>query len=251
MINFWQTAIAAIAIVIAGSVARAESREAEKRPTRVLQDDGRSNWEAVEAARDRGAGRIVDEHTWEIERLEADRRRRYLPGGEIRRFDEERDRELRIERRERKSAKAEQATKDEASIVRDTMAARAGLSPLALQVYEDERTLAATRAELRQTITALEVAEARELKRMHAKLKREDRQDEWPAMEKKIRADYARWRQEAEEEHDRVIGRVLGESGREGGSGRSPESAPPPAAAPRQVAEEEPPAERAAPTRKE
>src|SRR3954463_13192394 len=66
-----------------------------------------TNMEAVEAARDRGAGRITDEDTWNIDRMEAYRDNRYVPGREFQLLDQDRDRSLRVQDRHANQRRAE------------------------------------------------------------------------------------------------------------------------------------------------
>src|SRR2546425_9652744 len=68
--------------------------------TGAAEPRGRSWFEQVERDRDRGAGRIVDDATWETQRLEERRDvllGRLNPRREFDRFYEERDRELQLE----------------------------------------------------------------------------------------------------------------------------------------------------------
>src|SRR5690349_11806158 len=61
----------------------------------------------VERDRDRGAGRIVDEPAWETSRIQEDRDvrlGRLEPRRDFDRFDEERDRRLRLDARSRAAA---------------------------------------------------------------------------------------------------------------------------------------------------
>lgn len=192
------------AACLAGAEANAKEQE-----ILILQDDGRSNWEAVEEARDRGAGRIVDPDTWELERLEAERQG-YSPGVEIRRFEAERDRELRLEKRDRTRPEAQRRTNEtppaESSIRQPRGRVGTELAPADpapdLPLEEVEPQDAAPAPELAEILESLREAEARELDRTREKLKRENREEEWEDLKQKLRADYARWRREAIEEYE-------------------------------------------------
>jgi hypothetical protein len=182
---------------------------------RDLNDRGqpRTNMEAVEAARDRGAGRIVDEDTWTLDRIDADQERRYVPGRESALFDQERDRQLRIDQRDRRIRGHVMTLEDQTDLgiaPGDIVRSSDGASPLSMQLYDDDRTLAAADSDLSRSLKQLDDAEARELKSLREKLDREGRGGDWDEQSARIRRDYATWRTQAEADRDRLRSRVLG-----------------------------------------
>jgi hypothetical protein len=166
-----------------------------------------TNMGAVEAARDRGAGRIVDENTWSIDRMEAYRDGRYVPGKDFQLLDQEHDRALRVQAseasRRRAAARSRQpvdpAGAVDLGIVPGDLVrpGSGGLSPLAAQLYEDERTLEGADAALARLLKQLDDAETRELQSLRGRLEKEGRSGEFDARATKIRADYSKWRARA------------------------------------------------------
>lgn len=189
---------------------------------RAINDRGerQTNMEAVEAARDRGAGRIVDEDTWTLDRMEAYRDNRYVPGRDFQLLDQERDRALRIDKREanRQRSVARLRPLDpggaaDLGIVPGDLTrpgAGGGLSPIAAQVYKDERTLESADAGLARMLKQLDEAEARELQSVRGRLEKEGRAPEFDARAAKIHADYEKWRAQARAERQAERSRVLG-----------------------------------------
>ena len=169
-----------------------------------------TNMEAVERARDRGAGRIVDEDTWTLDRIDAYQNRRYVPGREAQLFDQERDRQLRVEQRDRRARDATREEQADLGIVPGDLAPRDGASPMSMQLHQDERTLEAADEELARMVRQLDDAEARELTSLRGRLDRERRAGEWDARSERIKKDYATWRAQAQAERDRVSSRVIG-----------------------------------------
>jgi hypothetical protein len=175
--------------------------------------------EAVEAARDRGAGRIVDEDTWTLDRMEAYRDNRYIPGREFQLLDQDRDHSLRVEKRDatrhragaRSHAPLDPAGAVDLGIVPGDITrpgADGGISPVAAQVYEDERTLETADAALARL--QLDEAEARELQSLRGRLNKEGRAPEYDARSAKIHADYEKWRAKARADRQAERTRMLG-----------------------------------------
>jgi hypothetical protein len=211
-----------LVVLVGSSLVRAAppAREGVLRPSDRVNARGerQTNMKAVEAARDRGDGRITPEAEWELDRIDAWQDRRYVPGRDFQLFDQARDRQLRVEAREaRARARAVARPADDAGpaglgIAPGDLAPRGagGLSPLAAQLHEDEQTLGRADADLAAMLRQLDDAEARELRSLRGRLDREDRGGEYDAAAAKIRADYAKWRGQARAEHQRVRSRLRG-----------------------------------------
>lgn len=179
-----------------------------------------TNMEAVESARDRGAGRLTDEDTWTLDRMDAYRDNRYVPGRDFQLLDKERDRSLRVQARNANQRRAEVRSREpldpagqvDLGIVPGdlTRSGAEGISPLAAQVYEDERTLEASDATLARMLKQLDDAEARELQSLRGRLDKEGRAPEFDARAAKIHADYERWRAQARSDQGQERSRIIG-----------------------------------------
>jgi hypothetical protein len=210
----------------AASSARADPtpRDQVLRPAdRSINERGerQTNMEAVEAARDRGAWRIVDEDTWTLDRMEAYRDTRYVPGRDFQLLDQERDRTLRVDKRDANRSRAKVRSRQpldpagevDLGIVPEDITrpgAGGGISPLAAQVYEDERTLENADAGLARMLKQLNEAETRELQSLRGRLDKEGRAPEFDARAAKVHADYEKWRNQARAARQAERARVLG-----------------------------------------
>jgi hypothetical protein len=89
-----------------------------------------------------------------------------------------------------------------------------GISPLAAQLYEDERTLEISDAELARMLKQLDEAETRELQSLRGRLDKDGRAPEFDARAAKIHADYEKWRAQARADRGRERSRIIGERGK-------------------------------------
>jgi hypothetical protein len=147
----------------------------------------RSWFEQVERDRDRGAGRVVDDATWETQRLQERRDERFgilEPSRGYQRIDEERERELAIERRARREQRQTRglgtSAADQSAILGQPSA---GLPTMAAVVAQDLRALADAQETLARSLRAVDVAEARELRLLNRRLTRESRPEDDEARE--------------------------------------------------------------------
>ena len=177
---------------------------------------GRSWFEQVERHRDRGAGRIVDRSTWELQRLGEDRDvrlRRLRPRREFERLDEESDRRHQLDAAARRAGHPEPGVgPDGGSVILSNPPAAAGaiMSPMASQAAADERTLADARDRLFRNVRAVNVAEQRALRSLRRRLNREGRAGEFEVQALSIRERHERLRAGHRADHERLRARVLG-----------------------------------------
>jgi hypothetical protein len=167
-------------------------------------------FERVERDRDRGAGRILDEPTWELDRLRDDR----PPGRrEFRRISDERDRRLQLDARERQARRGllESGRLDESVILsRPPSAGDAVMSPVAAQAAADERALADAKDRLDRSVRAVNAAEQRSLRSLQRRLNREGRAADFDALSRPVRERHERLRAGHRQDYQRVRSRVLG-----------------------------------------
>jgi hypothetical protein len=213
-------------VVAAGAQASADStsrQQALGSADRGINERGerQTNMEAVEAARDRGAGRIVDRDMWDIDRIDAYQDNRYVPGRDFQLLDQARDRTLRLEKRDtnqqRAAARSHQpldpAGPVDLGIVPADITrpgATDGISPLAAQVFEDERSLERADASTGRVLKQLDDAEAREIQILRGRLDQEGRNREFEGRAAKIHADYEKWRTHARADREAERTRMLG-----------------------------------------
>ena len=170
----------------------------------------------VERDRDRGAGRIVDEQTWETQRLQEDRDvrlRRLRPRREFDRLDEERDRRLQIDARARggPGPVLEPGRADGSVILSEPPSAGgAVMSPMAAQAAADERALGAARETLDRSLRGVNVAEQRALRTLRRRLNREGKAGEFEAQAGPVRDRFERLREGHRQDYDRTRTRILG-----------------------------------------
>jgi hypothetical protein len=170
----------------------------------------------VERDRDRGAGRIVDEQTWETRRLQEDRDVRLgrLRGRrEFERLDEERDRRLQMDAAARGGPRPVlESGRNNGSVIlsRPAEAPAAVMSPMASQAAADERALAAAKDKLDYSLRATNVAEQRELRMLRRRLTREGRPGEFEAQAAPVREQYDRLRAGHQADYDNTRARILG-----------------------------------------
>ena len=172
----------------------------------------------VERDRDRGAGRIVDEQTWETRRLQEDRDvrlGRLRPRREFDRLDEERDRRLQLDARARGEPGLVLAPVGGGGSVilsRPPEAPGAVMSPMASQAAADERALAGAKDKLDHALRAVDVAEQRAVRTLRRRLTREGRLGEFEAQAVPVRQQYQRLRAGHQADYDNIRSRILGRS---------------------------------------
>jgi len=137
-------------------------------------------FEQVERDRDRGAGRIVDDATWQAQRFEERRdvrRRRAQPMRAFDTFEEDRERESQIEAAARRAALPPmRGIGSTGSVILDHPALssdEAGLAAMAAVAAQDQRKLAEAKQTLERSLRAVDAAEARELRLLRRRLTRE------------------------------------------------------------------------------
>ena len=203
--------VTAAATVAATAAAAAAAADPEPR---------RRTWfEQVERDRDRGAGRIVDDWTWEAQRMEERRDVRLgraQPRRPFDRFDEDRDRELQIERNARRQDRRTPrgiGASDSTILSRPPASGGgAGLPTLAAVVAKDQRDLAEAKETLGRSLRAIEAAEARELRLLRRRLTREGRAAEYDHERQAVEQRYEQTRASHQAVYDAVRTRIRGAS---------------------------------------
>jgi hypothetical protein len=178
----------------------------------------RQTWfEQVERDRDRGAGRVVDDATWEAQRIEERRDVRLgraRPRRAFDRFDEDRDRERQIETnaRRRQQAGARGIGATGSAILDQTPVAGPGLglSTLAAVAAEDARELAEAKQTLDRALRAVDAAEARELRLLRRRLTREGQPDQYDVQRPPIEQWFERLRDQHRQAFHRTRQRIRG-----------------------------------------
>ena len=167
-------------------------------------------FEQVERDRDRGAGRIVDEPTWELDRLHDDR----TPGRrEFQRINEERDRRLQLDARERQARRGllDPGRLDGSVILTHPPGAPGVvMSPMASQAAADERALAGAKERLDRSLRAVNAAEQRSLRSLRRRLTREGRAAEFGTLSRPVREQHDRLRAGHRQDYQHVRSRILG-----------------------------------------
>ena len=159
----------------------------------------RENMEAVERARDRGAGRIVDQQTWELDRVRDAREGRR----EFEVVEEHRDRTLRLERRDREQPR-ERAARDQ---VRSDV--RREVLPLAPHL-DDQRALRDAKRAVIRRFNELSAAEAKELAALRKKFSSDKDAARLREAEGAARRRYETERERALDDYVRTRDRLLG-----------------------------------------
>ena len=177
---------------------------------------GRTWFEQVERDRDRGAGRVVDRATWELQRLAEDRDvrlKRLRPRREFERLGEENDRRHQIDKLARETERdADAAGRTGGSVILSNPPAAGGanMSPMASQAAADERTLADAADRLSRNPRAVNVAEQRALRSLRRRLNREGRPGDFEAEAGQIRERHEQLRTGHRGDYERLRARVLG-----------------------------------------
>jgi hypothetical protein len=173
----------------------------------------RSWFEQVERDRDRGAGRIVDEPTWESRRFQERRDvrlGRLRPRREFERLEEEQDRRLQIEALERRQSGGAAGAGDSVILSRPPGAGGVVMSPMAAQAAADERALEEAADKLRRSLRAVGVAEQRSLRALRRRLTLEGRAGEFGEQSAAVRERHERLRAGHRADYQRVRSRILG-----------------------------------------
>jgi hypothetical protein len=176
----------------------------------------RSWFERVERDRDRAAGRIVDDQTWESRRLQENRDVRLgraRPRREFERLEEERDRRLQLEARARREdfdAAGADGPGDSVILSRPAGAGGTILSPMAAQAAADERALAEAKEKLEWSLRAVSIAEQRALRALRRRLNRQGRAGEFDERSAAVRERHERLRAGHRGDYQRVRWRILG-----------------------------------------
>jgi hypothetical protein len=174
-------------------------------------------FEQVEKDRDRGAGRIVDDATWETLRFQERRDvhlGRLTPRRDFDRFDEERDRELQIEAKARRDQGDEEAPTEEESLIlrqRQIRGGGAGLSPLAAVVAREQRELAEAKETLQRSLRAVDNAEARSLRLLRRRLTREGRPEQFEVEKQAVQKRFESLRAGHRRVYEQVRARITGQ----------------------------------------
>ena len=180
-------------------------------------DHGQRPWvDQVEHDRDRGAGRIVDEQTWETSRLQEDRDvrlGRLEPRRDFDKFDEERDRRLRLDAAAQRGRPLTATAGPDGSVILDQRSsASAGVvvSPMAAQAAADEQALADAKDRLDRSLRAVNVAEERSLRMLRRRLTREGKPGEFDQQSVPIRQRHELLRAGHVADYEKVRARILG-----------------------------------------
>ncbi len=124
-------------------------------------------WERIQEPLDRSTGRILDEPTYQLDRLQRDRDEqlgRLVPQREFDRLQEERERRLRIEERSRQFQQmTDRQRRTELDRREYELFLNAGLSPTALQVDADEQALMNAKANRDQQLLTADAERSRAL----------------------------------------------------------------------------------------
>jgi len=174
-------------------------------------------FEQVERDRDRGAGRVVDRATWQVQRAEEVRDVR-LGRAKARRpfdrFDEDRDRELQIESiARRKDGRPSGGIGAAGSVIlnqQGTSGGGAGLPSLAAIVAKDQRDLAEAKEMLDRSLRAVDAAEARELRLLRRRLTREGKAEDYNAERRPVEQRFDRLRAKHQQAYETIQRRILG-----------------------------------------
>jgi len=170
----------------------------------------------VERDRDRGVTRIVDDATWETQRLQECRDVRLgklNPRRGFDRFDEERDRQLQIDAARRRARPGEAEPADEPSAIlrrRQLRGGGTGLSPLEVVVAREQRELAEAKETLQRSLRAVDAAEARELRLLRRRLTREGRPQQYDAERQAVQNHFQSLRSRHRQAYEQVRARIRG-----------------------------------------
>jgi hypothetical protein len=161
----------------------------------------------VERDRDRGAGRIEAQPSWEVRRMREGR-----TGRELEQVDAERDRQLQLEARARQQRREESSGGDGGSVIlrHPPSAGGAVMSPMAAQAAADEQALAAAKDRLDRSLRAVDAAEQRALRLLKRRLNREGRAGEFQAMSEPVKQRHEQLRAGHRADYQRIRSRILG-----------------------------------------
>lgn len=171
--------------------------------------------ERVERDSDRGAGRIVDQGTWELRRMRDDRETRHLRLGSRRnleRSDEERERTRQLDAQLRRESAIDEPGRAGRSVILGQSPAAHGvvISPAAAQAAADEQSLAEAKEKLEQALRAVNAAEGRALRLLKRRLNRERRVADFERRSAPVRERHEQLRAGHRADLQRVRSRILG-----------------------------------------
>lgn len=172
--------------------------------------------ERVERDRDRGAGRVVDEPTWETGRLRDQRDvrlGRLRPRRELERLDEERDRRLQLDERARRGQRPLlEPDRAYGSVILSEPPGAPGvvMSPIASQAAADERMLGEAKDKLDRSLRGVNSAEQRALRTLRRRLTREGRAGEFEQQSAPLRQRHEQLRAGHRADYERTRSRILG-----------------------------------------
>lgn len=170
-----------------------------KNPILTNPPRGPSAWERIQDPVDRSTGRITNEPTYQLERMQRERDeayRRTIPQTEVQRFEEERERRLRIEARERVQIADDQARKRELDR-REYELRLSGGYMAGGHAAADERALMQAKGRRDEQLIAAQNERAESLRQK-------------PGDRARIDEEYQRRTTTIREEYDRERGRILG-----------------------------------------
>ena len=158
-------------------------------------------WERIQDPLDRSMGRIVDEQTYQLDRLARERDEQLghvRPQTEFERLHEERERWLRIDQRKQDLQKMTDRQRQAELDRREyNLFINSGLSPVGSQAFADQQALGRAKNERDQALIAAETARAEALRSR-------------PADREKIEAEYQRRMAEIRGNYQKERERILG-----------------------------------------
>lgn len=161
---------------------------------------GPSAWDRIQDPVDRSTGRIVDDSTYQIERMQRQRdedHRRAIPQTEYQRFEEERERALRIENRERVVISQERARREELDRREYEVRLKAGYPSASAQATADDQALRMARGKRDEQLITVQNERAESLRNQ-------------PDNRQQIEATFQQRTSAIRAEYDKERGRILG-----------------------------------------
>jgi hypothetical protein len=171
-------------------------------PNRIFDNAprGPSVWQQIQPSVDRSTGRIVDDSTYQIERFQRQRDeeyRRIIPETEFQRFDEERERALRLEERKRVQISEEQARRNELDRREYELRLKAAYPAASGQAAADDQALRKARGKRDEQLIAAQNQRAEAL---------QTRPQDRAQINEEFRQQTERIREEYEKERGRILG---------------------------------------------
>ena len=186
-------------------------------PLHVLRaEPAERRWiERIERDSDRGAGRIIDQQTWELRRLRDDReaqRLRLGPRRDLARLEEERERSRQLDAAARRQSDTGSSGRSGRSVILGEPPEARGtvLSPAAAQAAADERSLAEAKEKFERSLRAVNAAEGRALRSLKRRLNREGRAAEFERRSASVYTRHEQLRAGHRADFQRTRARILG-----------------------------------------